>query len=220
MGAVRNLWLKWKMLRLPWRKTFLVGKSAAELAQPQPRFIQNRQCFPVELVVANQTCTGQDLTGNTFWEFRDQLNPGQWRRMVRGGPGMKNRHYADVEISPQWHQWLRHTRPEAPSMEEQQSDIMRQVQLKHNARLADERWAAKARYIEKPKPNPQPMLAGDVRIDAGKQHLEGDDSPSAKKTPGMKDPIEDPFEKAKQLGINPSTAYEPEGWTPGATRKR
>jgi hypothetical protein len=25
MGATRQLWLKWKMLKLPWRKTFLVG---------------------------------------------------------------------------------------------------------------------------------------------------------------------------------------------------
>jgi hypothetical protein len=26
MGAARELWLKWKMLKLPWRKTFLVGR--------------------------------------------------------------------------------------------------------------------------------------------------------------------------------------------------
>ena len=25
MGAIRDLWVKWKMLKLPWRKTFLVG---------------------------------------------------------------------------------------------------------------------------------------------------------------------------------------------------
>lgn len=25
MGAVRNLWIRWKALKLPWRKTFLVG---------------------------------------------------------------------------------------------------------------------------------------------------------------------------------------------------
>jgi hypothetical protein len=25
MGAIRQLWLRWKMLKLPWRKTFLVG---------------------------------------------------------------------------------------------------------------------------------------------------------------------------------------------------
>lgn len=28
MGAMRNLWIRWKMLRLPWRKTFLIGKEA------------------------------------------------------------------------------------------------------------------------------------------------------------------------------------------------
>src|SRR5271170_7586215 len=27
MGTIRQLWLKWKMLKLPWRKTFLVGMS-------------------------------------------------------------------------------------------------------------------------------------------------------------------------------------------------
>lgn len=142
--------------------------------------------------------------------------------MVKAGPLNKTKHYADVEVSPQWHQWLRHTRPVVPSIQEQQQDLMRQVQLKYNAKLADERWAAKAKYIEKPKPNPQPLLRGDVRIDAGKESLEGDDSPAAQQRPKgeMKDPIEDPLEAAKNRGENPGAGFEPEAWTPGAARKR
>ena len=25
MGVMKDLWIKWKMLKLPWRKTFLIG---------------------------------------------------------------------------------------------------------------------------------------------------------------------------------------------------
>lgn len=163
---------------------------------------------------------GQDLSGNTFWEFRDQIQRHRWRRMVKAGPLNKGRHYADVEVSPQWHQWLRHTRMEPPTITEQQHDVVRQIQLKHNAKLADERWAAKAKYIEKPKPQPRPMLSSDIRVDAGKDTIEGDDSPAAKKTSGMKDAIEDPWETAKQTSADPRAAYQPESWTPGPSKKR
>lgn len=89
--------------------------------------------------------------GNTFWEFKDQLNAERLRRTVRYS---RKTHYADVQVSPQWHQWLRHTRWEPPTLQEQAADVARQTQLKHNARLADERWAAKGKYIEGAKPAP------------------------------------------------------------------
>lgn len=31
MGPIRDLWFKWKMLKLPWRKSFLIGKDAPPL---------------------------------------------------------------------------------------------------------------------------------------------------------------------------------------------
>ena len=62
-GIFRRVWYRWKALRLPWRKQFLVG---------------------------------HDLAGNTFWEFKDAINAGRLRRIVRYG---HEAHYADVKIS-------------------------------------------------------------------------------------------------------------------------
>ena len=62
-GYVKQLWFRWKSLKLPWRRQFLAGA---------------------------------DLAGNTFWEFRDALNAGRWRRIVKYS---RKAHYADVKMS-------------------------------------------------------------------------------------------------------------------------
>ena len=129
--------------------------------------------------------TGHDLTGNTFWEFKDQLNHNRLRRTVKYG---RKVHHSDVQVSPQWHQWLRKTRWEPPTMQEQAADVARQTQLKHNARLADERWAAKAKYIELPKGQARtlrPEEAGRTAVTVG--------------------------------GNNPSD-WQPDSWVPGGTK--
>ena len=115
---------------------------------------------------------GADLNGNTFWEFKDSFGANRFRRIAQAhDPRVP---YADLKISrmpgllkfsldmycvleyvltfapAQWHQWLRHTRFDPPSMIEQQSDVQRQVQLKQLARLADERWAAKPSLLDAP----------------------------------------------------------------------
>lgn len=62
-GALKQIWYKWKTLRLPWRRQFLAGS---------------------------------DLSGNTFWEFKDALNAQRFRRIVKYA---KAGHYSDVKIS-------------------------------------------------------------------------------------------------------------------------
>jgi NADH:ubiquinone oxidoreductase subunit len=95
--------------------------------------------------------TGLDLEGNTYWEFRDTLfsQQGRLRRIVQYPPSL---HYSDVtsKISPSWHQWLRHTRPDPPSLTEQSQDLVRQRNLKILAAQADERWNAKKSYLDAP----------------------------------------------------------------------
>ncbi|PQE27515.1 hypothetical protein CJF30_00007840 [Rutstroemia sp. NJR-2017a BBW] len=91
---------------------------------------------------------GFDLQNNTFWEFRDTLNGGRMRRIVKSPSSTS---YADVSISPQWHQWLRYTRPDAPSLQELQGDVLRQERLKILAKEADERWAQKKSYLDPPE---------------------------------------------------------------------
>ncbi|KAJ9155129.1 hypothetical protein NKR23_g2248 [Pleurostoma richardsiae] len=123
ISPILRAWYNWKALRLPWRKRFLVGL---------------------------------DLHGNTYWEFRDQrLGPAaaddpaavRWRRIVKYARATP---YADVKVSPQWHQWLRHTRPDPPSLDEQAADVARQEQLKVLAAAADARWAAKESLVQAP----------------------------------------------------------------------
>ncbi|EXJ56412.1 hypothetical protein A1O7_06755 [Cladophialophora yegresii CBS 114405] len=186
MGAIRDLWLRWKMLRLPWRKRFLVG---------------------------------QDLYGNTFWEFRDQINPGRWRRMVKGSRRATLSSLSDVQISPQWHQWLRYTRYDAPTMQEQAADVQRQAQLKIGARLADERWAARAKYIEKPKPAATVALAGDPLLDRIDAQNDPTQSPQGEKMKNHIESNENQMRKAKETATNPGSTWTPEAWSPGASKR-
>ena len=211
MSTLSQLWLKWKTLRLPWRKQFLAGR---------------------------------DLLGNTYWEFRGaDPNPVRMRRIVKGA---RHIHHSDVQaqISPLWHQWLRHTRYDAPSMEEQQMDVSRMVTLKENARLADARWESKKRYIEKPREKDeegsgtrgiegQRKTADEVRAkmeeragvppDAAvnaKERVQFQEGTSVDQTP-------DPWEKErqkqkqkqKQTASNPGGAWQPDSWMP-PPRKR
>ena len=49
------------------------------------------QCLRLDVFV-----TGTDLSGNTFWEFKDALNAARYRRIVKFNP---KTHYADVQVS-------------------------------------------------------------------------------------------------------------------------
>jgi NADH dehydrogenase [ubiquinone] 1 alpha subcomplex assembly factor 2 len=75
--------------------------------------------------------------------------------------------YSEVKISPQWHQWLRHTRKDAPSLTEQSQDLVRQAQLKILAKQADERWAAKPSFLDKPREASQALPAMQLKDPGG-----------------------------------------------------
>lgn len=59
-------------------------------------------------------------------------------------------HLSDVQISPQWHQWLRHTRADPPSLSELTQDLLRQEKLKALAAAADAKWTSKSNLIQNP----------------------------------------------------------------------
>ncbi|TGZ82508.1 hypothetical protein EX30DRAFT_363050 [Ascodesmis nigricans] len=86
---------------------------------------------------------GMDLNQNTFWEFRDRINASRPRRTVVFRD--KSRDWVDYasDVSPQWHQWLRALRTAAPTIAEQENDLIRLQQLKAAAKLADARWNSK-----------------------------------------------------------------------------
>jgi NADH dehydrogenase [ubiquinone] 1 alpha subcomplex assembly factor 2 len=167
---------------------------------------------------------GQDLSGNTFWEFKDQINHNRWRRIVKAD---RRTALSDVQISPQWHQWLRQTRIDPPTLQEQAFDLQRQAALKQNARLADARWAAKAKYIEKPKPATQtPHLSGS---NVQQQQQPSGTAPARQQQQPRPQPLKsavdntaapkDPWAKADETAINPGSNWQPEAWTPPATKR-
>ncbi|KAI9932829.1 hypothetical protein ASPWEDRAFT_33796 [Aspergillus wentii DTO 134E9] len=182
MSPVNSLWFKWKSLRLPWRKSFLVGS---------------------------------DLTGNTYWEFKDALNAGRFRRIVKYNP---KTHYADVQVTPQWHQWLRYVRPTPPSIEEQQQDVLRQLQMKQLARLADERWASKPSYLDKPqRQQPLPATSSDPTLKQPAQNpAQNTSSPETQKPVTEQKPAKDPWAKAQQAQ---GEGWQPEPWSPSTSQR-
>ncbi|SMR50976.1 unnamed protein product [Zymoseptoria tritici ST99CH_1A5] len=104
-----------------------------------------------------QFLKGSDLSGNTFWEFRDALNANRMRRIVKHAKG-RHVSYSDVKISPQWHQWLRHTRDEPPTLPEQHAEIARQGRMRQLAAEADERWKSVPSFLDKPRTAAAPQL--------------------------------------------------------------
>ncbi|KAI5842246.1 hypothetical protein BZA05DRAFT_380075 [Tricharina praecox] len=96
---------------------------------------------------------GMDLSGNTFWEYRDRLAAHRPRRSVTfSDPNLDWVDYASA-VSPAWHQWLRATRVSAPTIEEQREDTRRQEVLAVNAARADARWEAMPSLVNAP-PHP------------------------------------------------------------------
>lgn len=110
---------------------------------------------PLGLFVFVVNGVGRDLEGNTYWEFNDlrhsqsaamaNARPGDGIRMRRIVKYPRGTHPGSVAVSPQWHQWLRHVRPDAPSLLEQQREVARQEQMRVLAARADARWAGAKR---------------------------------------------------------------------------
>ncbi|KAI4092463.1 MAG: hypothetical protein LQ339_007902, partial [Xanthoria mediterranea] len=79
-----------------------------------------------------------DLAGNNYYYFQPSGTP-KPRRILQQNPQIP---YSDITIPVQWHQWLRHTRASAPTIQELQSDEERKARLKTLAEAADRRWAS------------------------------------------------------------------------------
>ncbi|KAF2096558.1 hypothetical protein NA57DRAFT_67259 [Rhizodiscina lignyota] len=189
-GSLRQLWYRWKSLKLPWRRQWLCGT---------------------------------DLAGNTFWEFRDQRNAGRIRRIARF---RWKTHHGDVELPPQWIQWLRHTRADPPSINEQKLDQVRQIQLKQLAAEADRRWAEKPSFLDPPsKQQPSIGISSDI---AEPQDAQGttprQDGPKGKTAEQEKAAErarrEEERERWRRETGQPAPETQPEGWSPKPTRRR
>lgn len=145
-----------------------------------------------------------------------------------------------LTTTAQWHQWLRYVRPNPPSIQEQRLDVTRQEQVKHLARLADERWASKPSYLDKPQshqPGPA-MRTSDQTLNPSPQHAPDESSPGVSNAVKSEEEDaaagagqgtgqgqdqsqekqtkkEDPWARAK----GPSENWQPESWAPSAARR-
>lgn len=64
------------------------------------RYVPSPPCLTASERVSNGGSLGQDLAGNTYWEFRDSLNSGRFRRIVKYNP---KTHYGDVKVNREYH---------------------------------------------------------------------------------------------------------------------
>ncbi|KAL8949816.1 MAG: hypothetical protein Q9222_004103 [Ikaeria aurantiellina] len=113
-------------------------------------------------------CT--DLNGNSYFYFRPSLSQ-KPRRILQQNPLVP---YSDIQVPVQWHQWLRHTRPAAPSIQELQTDVQRQAQLKQLAAAADARWASKPSVLDAPRRRNQEVGVGDGDTRTGNVGRQGE----------------------------------------------
>lgn len=147
-------------------------------------------------------------------------------------------------VVAQWHQWLRHTRIDAPSIQEQQYDVSRQEMMKQLAAKADDRWKSIPSFLDSPKQQqPQPGLelkdpGGYVgqtepesqqgvtsgvedpskvqEVSAGKDTKEVDEGRFKGKTKEKETP---PWAKNQPQG-GPGETWQPREWSPGVASRR
>jgi NADH dehydrogenase [ubiquinone] 1 alpha subcomplex assembly factor 2 len=167
--------------------------------------------------------TGLDLQGNTYWEFRiaGVSERSRWRRMVHY-PG--STHHSDVKVPPLWHQWLRYTRNEAPSLDEQRGDVTRQARLKILAAEADRRWEAKPRVMcaeeTRRLEGRREVAKEEVRETKVVSEQQGDSHSQRSRIveKGTEEEKKDPWAKARAMG--PSEDWQPESWKAPQPAKR
>ena len=202
------------------------------------------------MILANATNIGHDLSGNTFWEFRNRLNSSRPRRIAQYP---SSTHYGDVNLDPAWLQWLRHTRAEPPSNAEQQYDVQRQQHLKVLAARADQRWREQESYLKAPTGQeapggelgqPKPFMSpskdgagvdgptvakeresseqgcGENRNPEEQQQGKRDEREMSRRHAEGEAPRKDQENPWKLHNRGPSEGWQPETWTPGRIEQR
>ncbi|KOS17066.1 hypothetical protein ESCO_005989 [Escovopsis weberi] len=201
IGPLAQAWYKWKALRLPWRKRFLVGFD-----------LEGNTYWEFRLTSRGGGGGGGDNENPNPSGSGSGSGEERWRRIVQYP---RSTHYSEIKVPPQWHSWLRHTRRDPPPLAEQAAEVARQARIKELAAAADRRWDAKPRVMD-PQPAagaalaaPEPPLkttAAGAR-DEGRPHKETGHNEA-----------EDPWERARRRGLG--EGWQPTAWSPGATKGR
>jgi NADH dehydrogenase [ubiquinone] 1 alpha subcomplex assembly factor 2 len=123
-------------------------------------------------------------------------------------------------------QWLRHTRAEPPSINEQQLDEIRQVQLKQLAAAADARWASKPSAITGPSKN-NPFIGGQLRggEESKGRVVKNTGGPNTEETGnveelGQRDGEAGDPSPWKEIKSAKGAEQQPEAWKPKLAKRR
>lgn len=177
----------------------------------QPTLIPPPPTFPPCPNPQLTPAPGSDLKGNTYWTFHVPGTPStSWRRIVhypRSTP------LSEVAVPPQWHQWLRYTRPHAPTMDEQTLEAARQDRVRLLAAQADARWDAKERVVADPRGREEmPTLGPSVPSVEGVADTGAPEVSTKTGAAGAGEKVkakEDPWANARR-----SEGWQPEAWAP------
>lgn len=146
---------------------------------------------------------GYDLHGNTYWEFTVDGNMQRLRRKTEPfKPQLFKADYFST-IPPQWLQWLRRTRPNAPTLEELINDQVRQQKIKILADQADEKWHFEKVRLEQEQ---QSKLEEELhKVEKGKQEFKKKQESTTQSDPWSK------ADEESRSGSNPieSTSIQP-----------
>ncbi|KAJ7158375.1 hypothetical protein C8R43DRAFT_1234308 [Mycena crocata] len=84
---------------------------------------------------------GRDLEGNRYYEQPSLLDDPRPRRSVKysGSEDMWKYVGGNKRLAVQWSSWLTHTRPDPPTLEELNADLIRQERMRRNVALLDAR---------------------------------------------------------------------------------
>lgn len=143
---------------------------------------------------------------------------------------LKDGHYTDNHVTPQWMQWLRHTRKEAPTLAELQGEVLRIQGTRRNAELVSRKWdEERARLkLSDGQDSAKSMEQLDQQLESIEHKKEEDQVERQEQRQGVIKEArkeEESVQGDREGYIEaPGTRdekgeWQPEAWNPGASRK-
>ncbi|KAF9133226.1 hypothetical protein BGX30_012387 [Mortierella sp. GBA39] len=174
---------------------------------------------------------GKDFEGNLYFEKPDP-NGGRYpRRTVElSNPELSEANYDDANISVQWQAWLRNTRKEPPTLAEIQRDEARKLLTVARAKALDQAWQDRKAELALEQAQGRQAILG-LASSASKTGNAEETATSAASSTGEEDPAKSAARKqieereaARKAGfksqVQQGDSFEPQAWSPVATRRR
>ncbi|KAG0045959.1 hypothetical protein BGZ83_008833 [Gryganskiella cystojenkinii] len=184
---------------------------------------------------------GKDLDGNLYFEKPDP-NGGRYpRRTVElANPELSEANYDDANITVQWQSWLRNTRPTPPTLAEIQRDETRKQLTISRAKVLDQAWQDRKAELALEQAQDRKTILGLAQASSSSSAAVSSstaEAATASEAQGIKkQEVEDELSKSaarkqieereasRKVGFKPQVqqgdSFEPQTWSPVATRRR